>query len=186
MQRYTLVPALVIGLMATMAHADLKLGQEIDVKFFGASGNPLWGGPHPFGGFSDYDLDGDGFSTVFVASFEIDPPKGKKFAAVMEIDFSLLPNDIEELLAYLADTPIRLEIGPIKDPGGPNTINFVESNFGSIDTDGSSIFWNETIAGDIVKNNPILIITWAQIPGPGGLALLGLAGLIGCPRRRRT
>ncbi len=185
MKSYTLVPALLIGLMTTVAHADLKLGQEVDVNFFGSAGNFLWGGPHPFGGFSQYDPDGNGVFSVFVGSVEIvPPPKGKKFAAEMQIDFGL-PGDAGDLLIYLANTPIRVEIGPIKDPGGPNTINFVESNFGNIFTDGSSIFWSESVAGEVI-NTPDLIITWAQIPGPGGLALLGLAGLIGCPRRRRT
>ncbi len=183
MQRYTLVPALVIGLMATMAHADLKLGQEIDVNFFGSNGNFLWGGPHPFGDFSQYDPNGNGIFTVFVGSFEIEPPKGKKFAAEMLIDFAL--GDAGDLLIYLANTPISVEIPLIKDPDGPNLINFVESNMGEIFTDGSSILWRETVPGGLV-NNPDLVITWAQIPGSGGLALLGLAGLIGCPRRRRT
>lgn len=184
MHRHTLVPALVIGLMTTIAQADLKLGQEIDVNFFGANSNPLWGGPHPFGGFSEYDLDNDAIPTIFVQSFEIEPPKGKKFAAQMEITFSLFL-DIDELAAYLANTPISMEIPLIKDPNGQNSINLVTSNFGQISTDGSSIFWNEFAPGEVV-NLQFLVITWAQIPGPGGLALLGLAGLIGCPRRRRT
>lgn len=184
MQRSTLVPALVVGLMTTMAQADLKLGQEIDVNFFGINEDFLWGGPHPFGGFSEYDPDRDGTPTIFVQSFEIEPPKGKKFAAVMEIVFSLLL-DQEDFLIYVLNSPISIEIGPIKDPDGPNSINLVTSNFGNIFTDGSSIFWNESSGGEVL-NHPPLVITWAQIPGPGGLALLGLAGLIGCPRRRRT
>ncbi len=183
MLRYVLVIAAVVGLLATVARADLEPGDPIDIFGF-FDGEAAWGfeGPHPFGGVSLYTdvLFG---TDIFVTSHELRPPPGKKFAGLIEIFYDAV---------YLIDFPHfeMIEISGIKEPGGKNFINSVEvvgalADFSTISTDGFNIHF-EAFSGDIfIYGNSVVSITWTQIPAPGALALLGLAGLMGMRRRRR-
>ncbi len=183
MLRNLLVISAVVGLSASVAQADLELGDPIDIRGF-FDGELAWGveGPHPFGGDSLYtDLL---FGTdIFVTSFELEPPKGKKFAGQIDILYSF---------EYLFDVLHieTVEITGIKEPGGKNFINSVEvlgdlADLTKVSTDGFSIFFeaNSVDIGNIGGGG--VSIVWTQIPAPGTLALLGLAGLTGVRRRRR-
>ena len=58
----------------------------------------------------------------------------------------------------------------------------VATTYGSVTTDGTSIFWETGADGTDGLNYENVFITF-EVPAPGALALLGLAGLVG--RRRR-
>ena len=185
MLRNILVIAAVVGLSASMARADLEPGDPIDINGF-FDGQAVWGSQfeeaHPFGGFSEYTEFFLGTS-IFVLSFELEPPKGKKFAGQIDIRY-------EDM--YLTGDPHVeiIEISGIKEPGGENFINTVEvlgklGGFSSIGTDGFNITIEvESVLIDVFGDN-MVSIAWTQVPAPGTLALLGLAGLLGTGRRRR-
>ena len=182
MFRNILVIAAVVGLSASVARADLELGDPIDINGF-FDGEFAWGieGPHLFGGESLYTdvLFG---TDIFVDSFELEPPKGKKFAGQINISYST---------EYLFGFPHfeTVDISGIKEPGGKNFINSVEvlgelGRFSTITTDG----FNITFEADSLRIGDFggfVSIYWTQVPAPGALALLGVAGLLRTGRRRR-
>ncbi len=183
MLRSVLVIAAVVGLLAPVARADLKLGDPIDIRGF-FDGEAVWGfeGPHPFGGVSLYTdvLYG---TDIFVTSHELPPPPGKKFAGLIEIFYDTL---------YLFGFPHfeTIEMSGIKEPGGLNFINSVEvegplADFSIVSTDGFNIFFAADSVDIGSYGNSVVSIIWTQIPAPGALALLGVAGLLGARRRRR-
>ena len=53
----------------------------------------------------------------------------------------------------------------------------------TISTDGSSIHFSALVS-EILQGGEFVTIQWNQIPAPGALALLGLAGLASRRRRR--
>lgn len=181
MLRYVLVIAAVVGLLAPLARADLEFGDPIDI--FGLfDGEAAWGGSHPFGGNSLYTDNLFG-TDIFVTSEELEAPKGKKFAARIDIMYDPI---------YLSENPHfeRIEISGIKEPGGKNFINSVEvlgdlANFSSVSTDGFNIQFEALSVKIAVYGGNTVSIVWTQVPAPGALALLGVAGLLGARRRRR-
>lgn len=192
--------ALVLGatlaLSVSTAQADLMKNQPIPIS--GASmGNPAlpntgWGsiahapglpfppGPqHPFGGLTVYDdqVFGPGFQ-VTVTSGAIPIPPGKRFAGFLQVDFTnWVPND------YLFHTFV---FGPFKDQPDDNPINtltLIGVGVAQADTTNGTISWMGFQSA--LMGNPIVRIEWTQVPAPGSLALLGMAGLVGNRRRRR-
>lgn len=183
MLRYVLVIAAVVGLLAPVARADLEPGDPIDIFGF-FDGEAVWGfeGPHPFSGESLYTdvLFG---TDIFVTSGELPHPPGKKFAGIIEIAYS----DV-----YLTEFPHleMIEISGIKEPGGLNFINSVEvlgplADFSTVSTDGFNIYFEALSVKIALHGDNVVSIVWTQIPTPGALALLGVAGLLGARRRRR-
>jgi hypothetical protein len=67
---------------------------------------------------------------------------------------------------------VEAEYGPIID---------VQTTYGTVDTDGSSIYWTTDPDGTDGLNSQYVYIDFT-VPAPGALALLGMAGLV---RRRR-
>ena len=183
MLRYILVIAAAVGLLAPVARADLELGDPIDIHGF-FDGEFAWGieGPHLFGGESLYTdvLFG---TDIFVDSLELEPPKGKKFAGQINISYST---------EYLFGFPHfeTVDISGIKEPGGKNFINSVKvlgelANFSTVTTDGFNIHFEADSELIGIYGGSVVKIYWTQIPAPGALALLGLAGLLGTRRCRR-
>ena len=184
MLKHALAAALVVGLLAPVAQADLVLGQPLDIEA-GEPGIPHWGfeGPHPFGGNSLYTDNLFG-NDIIVTSAEVQPPPGKKFAGVITIDYGGAQD-------YMFGFPHRevVDIFGIKDPGGKiNFINTVETDLPFphvITTDGFNIHFEVDSQDIATLPTPHVTITWTQIPAPGTLALLGLAGFMGTRRRRK-
>ena len=187
MLKHALAATLVVGFLVPVAQADLIPGDPIDIvgTFNGEAvwGTGIFGGEtHPFLAETNY-IDQFLFTTILVTSFELPPPPGKKFAG--QIDISYDP-------VYLDNFHTEgIDITGIKEPGGSNFINSVEAfgasgnPIGLISTDGFNIHF-EAFSGDILLNGGgIVSIVWTQVPAPGALALLGLAGLCGTRRRRR-
>ncbi len=186
MLRYGLVIAAVVGFLAPVARADLIFGDPIDIEGSFA-GETVWGspfeGPHPFGGETFY-VEQLFFTPIVVSSGELLPPPGKKFAGQIGITY--------DPVYLVAPLPHRegIDISGIKDPGAKNFINSVEvvgplADFSTVTTDGFNIHF-EAYSLDILDfGGGTVTITWTQIPAPGSLALLGLAGLMGTRRRRR-
>ena len=187
-----LIAFAVVGIfVAASARADLSIDDPIDVNGF-ANDIPLWGThsmmngtsdnglPHLFGGLSQFEnaeLPGLGLD-VLVSSDEIfPPPPGKTFAGFIILDFTFF--EPESFLSH------HVDILGLKEPDGANFINGVSVVFGPglATTDGFNIFWDGS--GEDLMFNPVVVIEWTQIPAPAGLAVLGLAGMLGGVRRRR-
>jgi hypothetical protein len=87
---------------------------------------------------------------------------------------------------------IEISLLDIKDGGFPIDSVFAKDStgapIGTINTDGSSIFWDATVQEvfDVIGPNRDLPITiqWNQVPTPGVLALFGLAGFMARRRGR--
>ncbi|HRQ76430.1 MAG TPA: hypothetical protein PK098_10980 [Phycisphaerales bacterium] len=170
--------------LGTVAHASPIPGQGIVINGVAGPefGGTFWGsavqGDHAFGGTSVYN---DPFFPSFfvtVTSGVIPPdqlPQGKKFGGYFEINFTnFAPGDF---------TNHSIVIGPLKQPGQPNHINFVGlDGVGNVGTDGYNIVWEGL--GAALAQSPVVFIYWFQVPAPGALALLGVAGLVGVRRRR--
>ena len=181
MLRSVFVLAAVVGLLVPVAQADLEFGDPIDI--FGIfDGEAAWGGTHPFGGDSLFTDNLFG-TDIFVTSVELEPPQGKKFAGRIDISYDAV---------YLSENPHSemIEISGIKEPGGNNLINSVEvlgdlANFSTVSTDGFNITF-EALSVKIAQHGGNTVsIVWTQVPAPGALALLGVAGLLGARRRRQ-
>jgi len=82
-----------------------------------------------------------------------------------------------------------VELLGIKSPDSPFPITDARAkdafgnDIGGIEFDGGNIIW---VGGtmDILNSGELVTIQWNQIPAPGAIALLGLAGLTGTRRRR--
>ena len=187
MHRYALLFAIVVGLTAPLAQADLIPGDPIDIvgtNNFGTRwGTGVLGGlPHTFGGLNLYS-DTVLLSPITVQSFELlPPPPGKKFAGVIEITYESV-----YLGFFQAE---HIDIGPIKDAAGGNLINSVVvlgdlGAFSTVTTDGFSITFDALTSDILTVGGGVVQIQWGQVPAPGTLALLAVAGLMGGRRRRR-
>ncbi len=185
MLRNILVIAAVVGLPASMARADLELGDPIDINGF-FDDEAAWGsefeGAHPFGEVSFYSdiLFG---TDIVVMSAGLPSPPEEMFIGIIGIIYGE---------TYLLEFPHteRIEISGIKEPGGRNFINFVEvagklADFSTVTTDGFNITFEAESSAIALYGDNTVVIAWSQIPAPGTLALLGLAGLLGTGRRRR-
>ncbi len=184
--KHALVAALALGLAAPLAQADLLPGDPLTIVG-GEPGIPHWGNLfgnfHPFGSATTHQV--DGLNVIAVTSDSLPPPPGKKFAGVITIDYG-------GASGYMFDFPHLevVDIFGIKDPGGINFINTVETDLPFphvITTDGFNIHFEVDSQDIATLPTPHVTITWTQsvIPAPGALALLGLAGLMGTRRRRR-
>ena len=169
--KHALVAALVVGLAAPLAQADLLPGDAISIV--GSSDNMfLWGTP------SYFALD---MFPVLVESRELMPPAGNKFAAEIRIDYENV---------YLDIFPFEhIDLFGLREPGGENFINTVGSPddlgnpFGLATTEGFSISFDAATADPLGGGGGVVFTT--QGPAPGTLALLGAAGLMGRRRRRK-
>ena len=184
MLKHALATTFVLGFLAPLAQADLIEGDPIDIVGT-FDGEIVWGSPfegtHPFGGFTGYVETVFFQFPIFVQSFELPPPPGKKFAGQIDIIY-----DVSYLNAFHLE---EIDISGIKEPGGSNFINTVEvlgplANFSNVSTDGFNIHFI-TESFDITQHGAgVVSIVWTQVPAPSALALLGLAGLCGTRRRR--
>jgi len=173
--------ALVMGLMSSVATADVEVGDPIGI--FGESVTGPWGGTVIQGGGQQVVPDPFGLS-VFVDPIPLPPPPGKRSAGIIMFDFLFTE--------LIFEGPVAFDI-MLKDPKDPdaNPINFAEAldqdgdPIGVIEWTDSNIFWSESFALEIFRAEGIFSISWTQVPAPGSLALLGFAGLCGGRRQRR-
>jgi hypothetical protein len=88
---------------------------------------------------------------------------------------------------------LTLDLNGIKPDGAPDPIIAINVKHidGSTYTSGQNSFTGTSIHVDVAiaeviapGSNNIIIVQWNQFPAPGGLALLGVAGVLGGRRRR--
>lgn len=152
------------------ASADFALGQPITANGWGdgpfATQVGTWAGQgfHNIGGVNQW------VDPFFTALF-------------MTISSTLAPGHLSIVLDWTTFGPgdfptIGMDFLGLKQDG---TIVEVSASIGSVVTNGNDVFW--TAAGASLAGAPVKIDIF-QIPAPGALALVGLAGLTA--RRRRA
>lgn len=159
--------------MVGSASAAWVQGQPIAVNggFAGLDGDPaLWGtwanqGSHELGGFSSYEAPIFGGSVIMVESTVLSPT-----AISIVLDFSDFP--FTEVGTHYVSLP---------DLKAPGTELLAGATAGLMQVQGTSVFWAGAV-GEIGDGQ--VKITIEQVPAPGAIALVGLAGLAG--RRRRA
>ncbi len=107
--------------------------------------------------------------------------------AAFGTDF-FLPTDLfyVELEIKAPGTNIPIVAILVKDVSGQEILDWVDlTNTGIGYTDGT-IGVAIPFAHLQGAGQEFFTIQWAQIPGPGGIALLGIFGTVGCRRRRRA
>lgn len=135
-------------------------------------GNPQWGtnagqGLHQLGGVSNYfdSVSGPNYAIV-VTSTVVNP-----YSVIFDINFSaFFPGDF---------SAVAFEIVGLKQD---NTIVDVAGNSAGFQWDGNNVVWSGT--GAELADLGTLSFKVFQIPAPGAIALVGLAGLAGGRRRR--
>lgn len=153
------------------ASADFFEGQGVAIngtagpQFATAWGTAEGQGLHNLGGFTQYF---DPFFTQFTIDVSSTVNVGSVSFLISFSDFA--PGDF---------STHTVDILGLKADG---TIEKVISNLGNISTNGNDVSWIGT--GAELALEPDLEITVFQIPTPGALALIGVAGLVA--RRRRA
>lgn len=103
--------------------------------------------------------------------------------------YQLVIDYTENDLGFFGNGSASIEILNIKGPDDPMPIIEVQAKdaqgnpIGQWEFDGGNIFWAAGTS-EILESGEIVVIQWNQIPAPGALALLGIAGLCGARRRR--
>lgn len=153
---------------AGAAKADFYNGQPIGVEGWGDfifGGGTSWGGGHDIGGVSIFPDDNfPTFSMTLVSAI-----LGPGHLSLM-LDFAnFAPSDFATL---------TMEFYSLKSDG---SIIGVQASKGVVTTDGNNVFWS--LSPGSAADEPIKIDVF-QIPAPGAIALLGVAGI--AVRRRRA
>lgn len=172
--------SLIVGAVATVACTtaslgDFTLGQPITINGSAGGGNgenTTWGtwadqGAHPIGG-----------ESIYVDSFYGEPYEVKVTSTLVDQGPLSILFDFSEFAP--GDYPVHgIDILNLKQDG---SILGATASQGFIGSDGNSVFWLG--AGEDLEANPFLKITIYQVPAPGAISLLALAGF--SARRRRA
>lgn len=173
--RLTLASVLAAAAVAAAANADFYDGQEIAISGFaystGPVGNTSWGFA---AGQGLYDLGytGNFFDSVYGPDYPVvvNSTVNDPYSVTFSIDFSgFFPGDFETH---------AIEIVGLKSDF---TISGVQGNSQGFTTDGNNVLWQGT--GAELASLGSLNFKVFQVPAPGALALLGLAGLARNRRR---
>jgi MYXO-CTERM domain-containing protein len=165
------------GLM-TVAHGDFAVGNRLNVygTAYGNDGliSTTYGGRHLLGSGSQFSDDVYGPSLFVIVTSTVVSSTMVSFS----FDFSnWTPSDYPQHGINIIGLKSDLSLYQ------------VTSSAGTAITDGNDVHWSGT--GAEITGPPMgsgdykLVITVTQVPAPGALALLGLAGTLG-GRRRRT
>lgn len=172
--RLTLASMLAAAAVAAAANADFYDGQEVAVSGFAYSatiGNTSWGA---VAGQGLYDLGytGNFFDSVFGEDYPVivNSTVNNPYSVSFSIDFSaFFPGDFDLH---------EIEIVGLKSDG---SILGVQGNSQGFSTDGNTVFWSGS--GAELASLGSLDFKVFQVPAPGAVALLGLAGLARSRRR---
>lgn len=177
MRKFIAAAAIATFAFAGAAQAEFFLGQEVSIngaagpEFGGASwGTWVQQGTHQLGGSNEYwdSAFPQGTLPVYVDSEFVG---GDPTVLSFTFDFgAFFPGDF---------TFHAMDIIGLKTDG---SIIGVTASQGLVQTDGNNIHWDGS--GPALQNEPDLKITVFQIPAPGALALVAVAGLVA--RRRRA
>lgn len=173
MKTCTVFAAVAAASIAGFAAADFVEGASVAISGVAGPefGGTFWGtdadqGTHTLGGVSNY---WDPFFPSFAIS--VSSSVESPYSVTFQIDFSeFAPGDYSEH---------ELVISGLKSDG---SIAGVAGNSNGFSTDGNTIFWSGT--GAELASLGTLSFKVFQVPAPGALALLGLAGLTRARRRR--
>jgi MYXO-CTERM domain-containing protein len=171
-----LVPAIAAALCAAAANAELIPGAPLSVSGTAGPefGGTTWGtsagqGVHLLGGSNTY-WDAT-FGNPVLLTVGVSSTINNPYSATFYFNFGdFQPSDF---------TQLTIDIVGLKSDG---SIDGVASSQGVAITDGNAVHWSGF--GGEVSEGGILWITVSQVPAPGALALLGVAGLVGGRRRR--
>jgi len=173
--RLTLASILAAAAVAAAANAEFYDGQEIAVSGFayssGPVGNTSWGFA---AGQGTYDLGytGNFFDSVYGPTYPVvvNSTVNNPYSVTFSIDFTgFFPGDFDlhviEIVGLKSDFSI---IG-------------VQGNSQGFQTDGNNVVWQGS--GAELASLGVLSFKVFQVPAPGAVALLGLAGLARNRRR---
>ena len=190
--RTGLIGALAIAISTSAAHGDLQVitfdelpkgtivdGMVIGNVTFGFSSEDatIGGGPGDTFFIDLPNIEGDAFGTLTL-EFAI-PVLGLSYG------FALLTNVPSEMGSTMElFDPDGFSLGIFSEPAADFGFFFVEglNTAGGVGAIGSAVVtFDTTDASRFALDN----LTMNKIPGPGGLAMLGVAGLMGTRRRRK-
>lgn len=175
--RTFIASVLAAATVAGLANAEFFNNDQVNVRgtAFGNDGLPstTWGGGYMLGNMGSFQDD------VFGPAFYVVVNSNVISSTLVEFSFDFshwtpsdYPNHAIEILGLKADLSIAL----------------ATASQGIVVTDGNNVYW-QGVGSDLTgppegNGDYKLVITVEQVPGPGALALLGAAGMVGGRRRR--
>ncbi len=168
--RHTLIGLAGAAALSTFASAEFVLGNEVFIQGVSGpqDGYTYWQGFHDLGDTGQVFQNGTFPSQVVTVSSWINSATSVTFS----FDFSEYDPAYYTLHAF--------EIFGLKEDGTLSSVSFSQG-FAYVQ-EGTKIRWDGS--GLDLAEEPKLVLTVEQVPGPSAIALLGIAGAAGWRRRR--